>query len=108
MDKIKFEEWEKFDFRIAEIVEAKEHPDADKLLVLKVKIGNEKRQLVAGIKGQYELEELEGKKVVVFTNLEPVELRGVKSDGMVLAAVDNDKVSLLIPENDVESGSKIS
>ena len=107
MENVKFEEWEKFDFRIAEIIEAKEHPNADKLLVLQIKIGDEQRQLVAGLRGHYEIEELIGKKVLVFANLEPVDLRGEKSEGMVLAAEDNGKISLLIPENDVDSGSKI-
>ncbi|MBI2672852.1 methionine--tRNA ligase, partial [Candidatus Woesearchaeota archaeon] len=85
------------------------HPNADKLLVLKVDIGSKVIQLVAGLRKNYDLRYLIGKKIIVFTNLEPIELRGIKSEGMLLAAVDekNDKVVFLTPEKDVSKGAKI-
>ncbi len=104
---VPFEEWKKLDLRVGEIVEVKDHPNAEKLLIVKVKVGDEERQLVAGIKQQYKKEELKGKKVIVFMNLEPAKLRGVESQGMVLAAVKGDKVVLLAPGKSIESGARI-
>ena len=109
MGEISFEQWKQMDFRVGEITDVKDHPNADKLYVLEVDLGKEKRTLVAGLKGHYDKDDLIGKKVVVFTNLKPVELRGVKSDGMVLAAVDEDeeKIVLLEPESDIDNGACI-
>lgn len=106
-DIVTYDEWRKLDLRVAEVVEAKEHPEADKLLILKITIGKEERTIVAGIKPQYKPEDLVGKKIVVFTNLQPRALRGVTSEGMLLAAVDGDNVVLLQPEQDIPSGAKI-
>ena len=105
---IKFKDWQSLDFRVAEILEVKDHPNADKLYVLKIKIDDEERTIVAGIKEHYSKEELKGKKIIVFTNLEPVELRGVKSEGMLLAAGKDYKCVLLTVDKDIESGAKIS
>ncbi len=102
-----YEDWRKLEFRVAEVLEAKEHPEADKLLILKVKIGTEERTIVAGIKQHYKPDDLVGKKVIIVANLQPRTLRGVTSEGMVLAAVDGDKVILLQPEKDIASGAKI-
>jgi len=106
---VKFDEWQKLDLRVGEIKEVKEHPNADKLVILKVDIGSKVIQLVAGLKKYYKINDLIGKKVIVFTNLEPIELRGVKSEGMLLVAVDekNDKVIFLTPEKDIVKGAKI-
>jgi len=106
---IKFEDWKKLDLRVGEIKEVKDHPNADKLLVIKVNIGNEIRTVIAGIKKHYSKEELIGKKVIIFTNLEQKELRGVKSEGMILAADqgNDEKVVLLTIEKDIENGSII-
>lgn len=103
---IKFEDWKKLDIRVGEILEAKEHPNADKLIILKVDTGEE-RQLVAGLKEHYKLKELRGKKVVVLCNLEEKEVRGEKSEGMILAAVKNEKVVLLKPEKKIDNGARI-
>ncbi len=110
MEKINFNEWQKFDFRVAKILEAEDHPNADKLFVLKVSLGDEQRTIVAGIKSHYKKEELIGKKIIVFTNLEPAVLRGVKSEGMLLAAVvgRDDNVVLITPEKDIPEGTKVS
>ncbi len=107
MAEISFEDWKKLDIRIGQIKEVKDHPDADKLVILKVDIGNETRTLVAGIKKYYSNKDLIGKKVAVFTNLKPATLRGIKSEGMILAAVDKDNVVLLSPEKDIENGAVI-
>lgn len=105
---IDFSEWRKLDIRVGEIKAAEDHPNADKLILLRVDVGEE-RQLVAGLKGYYHPEELVGKKVVVFVNLKPVKLRGIESQGMVLAAVDTvkDTVSLLTVDRDAPNGARI-
>lgn len=97
----------KLDLRVAEVLSAEAHPNADKLLVLQIVIGDEKRQIIAGIKKHYNPEELVGKKIVVVANLEPVILRGVESQGMLLAASDAEKVVILTPDSDIASGSKV-
>ena len=105
---ISIDEFAKIDLRVAEVKSAELHPNADKLLVLKIDAGDgiEDRQLVAGIRGHYTPEELVGKKVVIVNNLAPVVLRGVESQGMVLAAKDGENVVLLTAEKDVAPGSK--
>ena len=103
---IEFKDWKELDIRIGQIKEVKDHPNANKLLILKVDVGKE-IQLVAGVKNNYSKKELIGKKIVVFTNLEPAVLRGVKSEGMLLAAVKDDKVVILIPEKDIANGARI-
>ena len=105
---ITFEEFKKLDIRVANVVSAKDHPDADRLLVLEIDIGGEQRTIVAGIKSHYEPDTLVGKQIVVVANLEPVELRGIESNGMLLAASDGDRVVLLAPDTDVASGSSVS
>ena len=104
---IPFNEWKKLDIRVGKILEVQDHQNADKLLVFKVDIGNEVRNIVAGIKEYYKKEELKGKKVVIFVNLEQKELRGIKSEGMILAAVKDDKVILIEPEKDIDVGAVI-
>ena len=81
--------------KVARIEEVKEHPKADKLVVLKIDLGDEKRQLVAGIKGHYTFEELQGRNIIIITNLEHAKLRGEKSQGMLLAADNGKDVRLL-------------
>ena len=81
--------------KVARIEEVRDHPKADKLLVLKIDLGEEKRQLVAGIKGHYTLDELQGRNIIVITNLEHAKLRGEKSQGMLLAADNGKDVRLL-------------
>jgi len=94
-----FDDFVKFDFRVGQIVEAGKHPDADKLLVLKVQIGDTQKQIVAGIAKYYEPEKLIGKKVVVVNNLQPVTLRGQQSEGMILCASHKDQLSIVTPED---------
>ena len=101
------QDFAKLDMRIAEVTEVREHPNADKLLVLKISLGDETRQIVAGLKGHYTAEALTGRKIVVVTNLEAVKLRGEESNGMLLAAQDGERVVLLVPEQDVAAGSPV-
>ena len=98
---ISIQGFSEIDLRVAEIKEVEEHPDADKLLVLKIDTGDDEKQLVAGIKNHYSAEEL------VVNNLAPAVLRGVESQGMLLAARDGDKVVLLTTEKDVGPGSRV-
>ena len=102
---IPFNDFKKLDIRVGRILDANPHPKADKLLVLKIDIGDEVRTIVAGIKNHYEREDLMDKKVIVITNLEQKELRGIKSEGMILAAVKGDKVILLTPDEDIKEGA---
>lgn len=106
---ISFDEFKKMELVVAEIKEVKEHPNADKLYILKVELPSEpERQLVAGIKPYYSREELIGKQIVLVKNLAPARIRGVESEGMLLAAEDRDGISILIPDRKVENGAKIS
>jgi tRNA-binding protein len=101
-------DFQQIDLRIATVKSAELHPNADRLLVLKVDVGGEERQIVAGIRTSYEPVSLVGKQIVVVFNLEPAKLRGVESQGMLLAARDGDRVVVLTPEAPVASGSKVS
>ncbi len=104
---ITIEDFGKMELRVATVKAVESHPNADKLLVLKVDLGGEERQLVAGIKAHYTAEELVGKQIVVVANLQPAKLRGVESQGMLLAASDGDRVVILTPEKPVSSGSPV-
>ncbi len=104
---ISIQDFSEIDLRVAEIKAVEEHPNADKLLVLKVDTGDGEKQLVAGIKNHYSAEELIGRKIIVVNNLAPAVLRGVESQGMLLAAKDDDKVVLLTTEKDVKPGSRV-
>ena len=102
------EEFKKIALRIGVVVEAADHPNADRLLILKVDIGEATpRQLIAGIKGSYAAADLIGKRVVVVANLKPAMLRGVESQGMVLAASDGSAIVLVSPERSIGVGSAV-
>jgi methionine--tRNA ligase beta chain len=105
---ISIEAFRQLDLRVATIISAEPHPNADRLLVLQIDVGTEQRQICAGIRNQYNLDELVGKQIVVVANLETAKLRGVESQGMLLAASDDDRVILLMPEKRVAPGAKIS
>ncbi len=99
----------KLDLRIGLIKEVHDHPDADKLIVMIIDLGDEERQLVAGLKEHYSRDELEGKHITVLCNLKPAKLRGIESQCMLLAATDDDSgvVSILIPIGDFKPGDRI-
>lgn len=108
MEQISIADFKKIDLRIAEIAAVREHPNADKLIVLTIRVGEEEKQIVAGIKAFYPMDELVGRKIVVVNNLEPALLRGEPSQGMLLATRDGDMLSLLTPDKDIASGSPVS
>lgn len=107
-ENIEYDDFDKMDMRVGLIEEASKHPDADKLLVFKVKIGNERRTIVSGIKKWYDPEDLVGKKVVVLANLKPRKIRGIESKGMILSAESDGNLSLLTVLNDIRDGANIS
>lgn len=94
-DEIMIEDFDKIELRVAKVLECEQHPKADKLLVFKLKVGSEERQIVSGIAKFYKPEDLIGKKLVVVLNLKPVKLRGVVSEGMILSAATEDDTSLV-------------
>lgn len=104
---ITIEEFRRLDLRAGTITAADAHPNADRLLVLRIDIGGEERQVVAGIRAHYPSEALRGRQVIVVANLVPAMLRGVESQGMVLAAADGDRVVLLALEQPVAPGSSV-
>lgn len=104
---ITIEEFKKLNIRIARIKEVLDHPDADRLYIVRVEIGEEERELVAGIKKAYKKEELLGKLVAVVENLEPAIIRGVESKGMILAAQDGETLAVLSPDRPVKTGSLV-
>jgi methionine--tRNA ligase beta chain len=108
MNEITIDEFNRVDLRIAEVLEAKVVAGADKLLELRIRIGETTRTLVAGIAQQYAPGSLVGRKIVVVANLKPRRVRGVESQGMLLAASDGDRPILLAPDRDVPSGARVS
>lgn len=105
---ITFEDFEKMQFQVGEIIACEEVKKSRKLLCSKVKIGKEVKQILSGIKANYTPEEMIGKKVMVLVNLKPAKLAGLLSEGMLLCAEDEDgKLSLMIPEKEMPSGAEI-
>ena len=102
------DDFKKLSLRAGVVVSAEDHPNADRLLVLKVDIGEgTPRQVVAGIKGSYQAADLIGKRVVVVANLKPAVLRGVESQGMVLAASDGSAFAVVTLERPLPAGSTV-
>ena len=100
------EDFQKLAFRVGTVVTAADHPNADRLLVVTVDIGEgQPRQVVAGIRNSYQAASLVGKQVVVVTNLKPAVLRGVESHGMLLAGSDPTQIVLVSPERPLPPGS---
>jgi tRNA-binding protein len=104
---ITYEDFKKLEIRTAKILDAKPHPNADRLYIVDIDLGIEKRQIVAGIRNHYEIGQLIGKNIAVITNLEPAFIRGVESNGMLLAASNNTDLSILTLDKDILPGSVI-
>jgi len=104
---VNLEDFKRLEIKVAKILDVLEHPNADKLYILKVDWGQGKKNLVAGIKGSYKKEELIGKQIVVLVNLEPANLRGIVSEGMLLACEDEKGISLISPDRKVRLGSMV-
>jgi methionyl-tRNA synthetase len=110
METISYDDFAKLDLRVAEILEVEPVEGADKLYKLKIDLGTETRTIVAGLKHYYTKDELEGKRCIVLVNLEPRKLKGIESQGMLLAASNEDhsEVKLLQPDGAIDLGGKIS
>ncbi|MBU0599377.1 hypothetical protein KKB84_09305 [bacterium] len=105
---ITFDDFKKIEIKTAIIKEVKEHPNADKLYVLTLDLGDEERQCVAGVRLYYEKKTLVGKQVAVITNLEPVTIRGIKSSAMILAAKDEETLSMVVMDKQVKNGLNVT
>ncbi|MFZ5802526.1 MAG: methionine--tRNA ligase subunit beta [Candidatus Omnitrophota bacterium] len=104
---ITIEDFKKMELKVAEIKSVAPHPNADKLYVLGIQVGDSLKTLVAGIRLHYGETELIGKKIVIVDNLEPAVIRGVESQGMLLAASDDQMLTLIAPERDIPSGARV-
>lgn len=104
---ITIEDFARLDLRVAEVIACEKMPKADKLLILRLRVGDSERTVVSGIAQHYQPEDLIGKKVVVVANLKPTKLRGTLSEGMILAASDEERVEVLMVHSDIESGNRV-
>lgn len=105
---ISIQDFQNVELKVGTVLSVEDHPNADKLMVIRVDLGEETpRTLVAGLKQYYAYDELKGKQIVVVANLEPAVLRGVKSEGMLLAAQEGDKVVVLTPDKPIAPGSGV-
>ena len=107
MEIINFDDFSKLNIRVGKIISAEDVEGSNKLIKMKVNIGDEERQIVAGISKYYSLDELTNKTVIVLINLEPRKIFGIESQGMLLASIDGDKVSLLQTDKEMIPGSEI-
>ena len=106
---VTFDEFKKLEIRVGRILTAEDHPNADKLYVVTVDMGEDrKKTLIAEIREHYKKEDLPGKLVIVMDNLQPATIRGVESCGMILAAKDGPNLTLLALDKEVALGSLIS
>lgn len=104
---IEIDDFAKVELKVGTIVSCQKHPKADRLLVEQVDLGDEVRQIVSGIASTYKPEELVGRQVVVVTNLKPVNLRGVESNGMILCAADGKDLCIVSPEKKMKNGTEV-
>jgi len=104
---VTYDDFSKLEIRVGTVVDVKDHSDADKLYVLKVDIGSETRQIVAGMKKYYTPEEIKGKQIAVIVNLDPAVIRGVESQGMLLAVEKGKKVVLLGVDKEIGNGARV-
>lgn len=107
-EEITIDDFAKIDLRVALVKEAEKHPKADRLLVLQLQVGEETRQVVSGIAQDYQPEDLVGKTVIYLQNLKPIKLRGIKSQGMIMAAEGDGKLGLLTVDKALPDGSSVS
>ena len=106
---IQYDDFAKVQLRVATVVACNPHPNADKLLVLQIDLGTERRQICAGLRQHYQPEQLVGKQIIVVANLAPRTMRGEVSQGMLLAATDaaTGRVIVLAPAEQVGAGSEV-
>jgi methionyl-tRNA synthetase len=104
---VSFQEFQKLDLRVGEIISVEHVPKADRLYAMNVDIGGKQVQLLAGIRQSYTPDELKGKKIVVIANLDPARIKGMTSEGMLLAAEHKGKISLVTLDKEIPIGSKV-
>ncbi|MDI6704068.1 MAG: hypothetical protein QME40_05315 [bacterium] len=107
MELISFKDFEKLDLRIGRIKEVKDHPNADRLFILTIDVGGALKQTVAALKEYYTKEDLEGKQIVIVNNLQEAVVRGVKSEGMILASTGRKGCSIITTDREIEEGSPV-
>ncbi len=105
---IGIEDFLKVDLRLAKILSAERVEGSDKLIKLRVSLGTEERTIVAGIAKFYSPDELIGKKILIVANLKPRKIFGIESQGMILALSNGERMSLIVPDRDIEEGAKAS
>lgn len=107
---ISFDDFQKVQLRVGKVIEASHHPNADRLLVLKVDLGDQQRQICASLRDVYEPEALMGRNIIIVANLAPRMMRGIESQGMLLAASpeDRSKIVTLTTSEDIAPGSSVS
>lgn len=105
---IGIEDFLKVDLRLGKVLEAERVEGSEKLIKLKLSLGEEERTVVAGIAQFYSPEELVGKKILIVANLKPRKIFGIESQGMILALSNGEKMSLLVPDRDIEEGTRAS
>ncbi|HAU07800.1 MAG TPA: methionine--tRNA ligase subunit beta [Candidatus Yanofskybacteria bacterium] len=105
---ITIDDFKKIELKVAKVLEAERVEGSDKLIKLQLQLGEEKRQILGGIGKHYEPDQLVGRQIIIVANLEPRQMMGLESQGMLLAASDENGIALLMPDKEVTSGSKIN
>jgi len=104
---ITYDDFSKIELKVAKILQAERVENSEKLIKLKIKVGEKEKQIVAGIGKFYNPEDLLSKLIVIVDNLEPKKLMGLESQGMLLAASNENSLSLIVPDTDIQDGSQI-
>jgi len=104
---ISFDEFKKVELKVAKVLQAERVEGSDKLLKLKISLGSEERQIVSGIGKVYEPTDVVGKSIIVVSNLEPRQLMGLESQGMILAASDDSGPAILVPDREISPGTEV-
>lgn len=107
MDPVSYADFKKLELRVAKVVSVENHPNADKLYVLKIDVGGVEKQIVAGLRPYMGPERLLGRQIIVVNNMAPTQLRGVESNGMLLAVSSGNEVNLVVPEKECLLGSEV-
>lgn len=104
---ISFDEFKKVELKVAKVLEAERVEGSDKLLKLKISLGSEERQIISGIGKAYEPADMIGKNIIIVSNLEPRQLMGLESQGMILAASDDNGPAILVPDREIPPGTEV-
>lgn len=104
---ITFDHFKQIELKVAQVIDCKKVEGADKLLQIEIDLGEERRTIVAGVAKWYNVDEMIGKKIIVVVNLQPAKIRGIESNGMLLAAQSGNSLSLITVDKDIAAGAKI-